>query len=82
MGRLRVLLIVALAVSPVTADLGHGLSWSKASGQKGGIYPSGRGAKTTGRSRCVCTLPVQRVSVWAKVLVEIRFHGAPPAGVR
>jgi hypothetical protein len=54
MGRLRVLLIVALAVSPVTADLGHGLSWSKASGQKGGIYPSGRRAKTTGRSRCVC----------------------------
>ena len=45
MGRLRVLLIVVLVVSPVTADLRHGLSGSKASGQKGGIYPSGRGGQ-------------------------------------
>jgi hypothetical protein len=50
MGRLCVLLIVALVVSPVTADLRHGLSWSKASGQQGGIYPPGRGPKLLGVS--------------------------------
>jgi hypothetical protein len=34
LGRLRVLLILGLVVSPVTADLRHGFLWSEASAEK------------------------------------------------
>jgi hypothetical protein len=34
LGRLRVLLILGLVISPVTADLRHGFLWSEASAKK------------------------------------------------